>query len=88
MSEFVSQVTPGLYRQLKESLELGKWPNGLDLTAEQKEVVLLAMLVYERQHLPESRRTGYMPVQCRQGKDETTVDTGSDSPESIIRFKP
>lgn len=60
---FLQQMTPALYQRLKTALELGKWPDGQLMVAEQKEALLLALLIYEQQ-LPEAQRTGYMPDSC------------------------
>ena len=53
------------YQALKQSLELGKWPNGERLTAAQKEICMQTIISYETLHLPEEQRAGYMPHVCQ-----------------------
>ena len=68
MSEFlelIHNITPDIYLSLRQSLEIGKWPDGRKLTQEQKELSLQAMIAWEMQNLPEEERTGYMgPQEC------------------------
>ncbi|EGG98534.1 hypothetical protein imdm_2239 [gamma proteobacterium IMCC2047] len=52
------------YLALKTALELGKWPTGDRLTAEQKEICMQTIISYEVQNLPEEQRTGYMEQAC------------------------
>lgn len=64
MSEFdklVSQLNPDVYQRLRTAVELGKWPDGRALTAQQRETSMQAVLTYEvKNKLPEEQRTGYM----------------------------
>jgi len=53
------------YLALKGALELGKWPNGERLSAEQKELCMETIISYEARHLPEDQRTGYIPPGCK-----------------------
>lgn len=53
------------YQALKSALELGKWPNGERLLAEQKELCMETIISYEARHLPEDQRTGYIPPGCK-----------------------
>ena len=69
MSSFVemaSTISPEVYASFKLAIEIGKWPDGRKLTAEQKELCLQAMIAYELKHLPEDQHTGYMgPQACK-----------------------
>ena len=56
--ELLSQVTPELYATFKRSLELGRWPDGREMTAEQREHCLQAVIAYDRMHTPEGQRVG------------------------------
>lgn len=54
-------LSPEVYSRLKEAVELGKWPNGVALTKEQKALCLEACLKYEISNgVPEQARTGYI----------------------------
>lgn len=69
--QMASSLTPDLYRRLKESVELGKWPNGVALTIEQKELCLEALLTYEiRNRVPETERIGYVPRPKKTARSE------------------
>ena len=59
-TEMVKQITPEIYQNLKQSVELGKWPNGKALTEEQKETCMQAIIAWEQAHIPEQLRTGYL----------------------------
>ena len=74
--ELAASLTPDMYSRLKESVELGKWPNGVALTREQKALCLEALLKYEvNQGVPEEQRIGYVPVpdKPKQPVDDTQV---------------
>lgn len=60
-SQAIANMTPNIYQRLKASVELGKWPDGRLLTAEQKTISLQAIIAYEIQHdVPEQQRVGYI----------------------------
>ncbi|MCX7080034.1 MAG: DUF1315 family protein [Pseudomonas sp.] len=64
-NEMINNITPQIYQNLKLAVEIGKWPDGGKLTAEQRELTLQAMIAWEIQNLPEDERTGYMgPQEC------------------------
>ncbi|VVN84377.1 YeaC family protein [Pseudomonas fluorescens] len=64
-NEMINNITPDIYQNLKLAVEIGKWPDGGKLTAEQRELSLQAMIAWEIQNLPEDQRTGYMgPQEC------------------------
>jgi uncharacterized protein YeaC (DUF1315 family) len=59
--ELIERLDPQVYRSLKQSLELGKWPDGRKLTKEQREISLEAIIFYENKHnVPEQERVGYL----------------------------
>ncbi len=80
--DLIARMTPAIYQNLRQSLELGKWPNGVTLTQEQRDVTLRALIMYEHKNVEASQRIGYMPRQCESTRSET-VDTS----DTIIRFK-
>jgi uncharacterized protein len=54
-------LTQDVYESLKESLQLGKWPDGKLLTLAQKEICMEAIITYELGNgIPESERIGYL----------------------------
>lgn len=80
LEEFLSTMTPEIYQNLKQSLELGRWPGGERLTDEQRETGLQAIIAWEYQHLPETERVGYMPQKCKSAKEDKVEET-------ILRFR-
>lgn len=85
--EMIQNITPEIYLNLKQSLEIGKWPDGRKLTDEQKELTMQAMIAWEIQNLPEEERTGYMGGQeCgSKSKTKAALDTSLFSPASGTR---
>lgn len=71
--DLLNSLTPDVYDNLKRAVELGKWPNGKLLSAEQKQTCMQAIIAYEHQHLPPHQHTGYIPPKPHQhcgGEDE------------------
>ena len=58
--DLVRQITPELYATFKRSLELGRWPDGREMTTEQREHCLQAVIAYDQMHTPETERVGYI----------------------------
>ena len=59
--ELIERLDPNVYRSLRQSIELGKWPDGRKLTPEQREISLEAVIYYENLHnIPEQERVGYL----------------------------
>jgi uncharacterized protein YeaC (DUF1315 family) len=56
----VKQITPELYATFKRSLEIGRWPDGRAMTAEQKEHCLQAVIAYDALHTPAGERVGHI----------------------------
>jgi len=60
-AEMIEKMTPDIYQALKSGVELGKWPNGQPLTAEQRKISMEAVLRYEiTAGIPEQERVGYI----------------------------
>ena len=79
MQDFLSMIqniTPEIYQELKQAVEIGKWSDGRKLTQDQKETSLMAMIAWEQKNLPEDQRTGYMGGQAcaSQANKKTEVD--------------
>lgn len=72
-SQLIENITPEIYRNLKQAVELGKWPDGRKLTVEQKELCLQAMIAWETQNLPEDQRTGFMEQRCKSQEGKTDL---------------
>lgn len=76
--QLIQSLDADVYQRLKTAVELGKWPNGDRLTAEQKGLSIQAVIAYERQHLPPEQRSGYIepmkPTACGPSEDEIQED--------------
>ena len=60
VQQLLSSLTRDIYRGLKRAVELGKWPDGNRLSAEQRQLCMQAMIAYEQKHLPPEQHTGYI----------------------------
>jgi len=75
----IETMTPQVYESLKLAVELGKWPNGERLSAEQRETSLRAVIAYEVKHeMPTEQRVGFIdrtrPDGSQHGKDPLQPD--------------
>jgi len=71
--ELVQKLDPGVYRNLRTAVELGKWPDGRSLSASQRELCMEAVIYYENLHaVPEDQRVGFIDRSraAAPGKDE------------------
>lgn len=49
INEYVKNITPSLYEQLKNAVETGKWLDGKPLTEQQKEHTLQLVIAYQNE---------------------------------------
>lgn len=82
--ELLQSITPEAYQNLKLAVEIGKWPDGRALSAEQRELCLQAVIVYEQKNLPEQERTGYID---RGSKAEGEVCDDDHTHEQPLKWK-
>lgn len=68
------QLSREVYENLRRAVELGRWPDGRTLTAEQRQTSLQAMIAWEQAHLPEHERSGYI------GKPDCATDSIEEQP--------
>ena len=60
VNELVESLTPSMVGDLKQAIELGKFPDGKVVSNEQKELMIEATILYDAQKLPEEDRTGFI----------------------------
>lgn len=53
-------LDPEIVGRLKTAIEIGKWPNGVVLTKEQRQICMQAVYAWEMKNLPETERSGYI----------------------------
>jgi uncharacterized protein YeaC (DUF1315 family) len=63
-NQLIAQLTPEVYLRLKAAIEIGKWPDGRVLSADQKASCMEAVLRYQSMKLDPKKHSGYMPDQC------------------------
>ncbi|ACS85761.1 YeaC family protein [Musicola paradisiaca] len=54
IDDLISVMTPEIYQRLVTAVELGKWPDGVALSAEQKENALQAVMLWQSRHNTEA----------------------------------
>lgn len=71
-AKVAQNLSKATYGRLRESLQLGKWPDGRSLSREQQEICMAAVITYEAaNNVPESERIGYL------NRDRPTLCGGS-----------
>jgi len=60
VNDLVESLTPSMVSDLKQAIELGKFPDGRVVSPEQKELMIEAMILYDALKLPEEKRTGFI----------------------------
>jgi uncharacterized protein len=48
--QVINSMTPDIYQRLVTAVELGKWPDGVALTPEQKENSLQLVMLWQARH--------------------------------------
>lgn len=89
LDALIDGMTPEIYQRLVTAVELGKWPDGVSLTPEQKENSLQIVMMYQARHNADAQHMsintqGEMVIKS---KRELKQDFGIE-PEPIARLKP
>jgi uncharacterized protein YeaC (DUF1315 family) len=79
--QLIDTMSPAIYQSLKRSLEVGKWPDGKSLTAQQRHNTMAAIIVWGEKHLPEKERVGYID------KGHKAGDNCDDPGETTLNWK-
>lgn len=81
-ADMIEKMSPEIYTALKSGVALGRWPNGLVLTPEQREISMEAVLRYEAQsNIPDNQRVGYIEPKK---KKPDAADTSEEQPVKIL----
>lgn len=75
--KLIESMTPEIYRSLRRSVELGKWPDGRPLSREQRRETMQAVIAWGELHLPEAERVGYIDKGHKEGDN---CDDPQDTP--------
>lgn len=54
VEQLINAMSPTVYEILKQGVEIGKWPNGVPLTDEQRIQATQAMMLYQGTHLEQT----------------------------------
>ena len=60
VNDLVESLTPSMMSDLKQAIELGKFPDGRVVSREQKELMIEATILYDALKLPKEERTGFI----------------------------
>jgi uncharacterized protein YeaC (DUF1315 family) len=58
--QLIANITPEIHTSLKRAIEIGRWPDGRRLSAEQRELCMEAVIAYEAAHVAGNERVGYI----------------------------
>jgi uncharacterized protein YeaC (DUF1315 family) len=88
VDEMISAMTPEIYQRLVTAVELGKWPDGVALTPEQKENSMQLVMLWQARHNTDAQHMtidtqGQMVMKSKQQLKE---DFGI-APKSIATLK-
>ena len=60
IEQMLAVLDPEIVGRLKTAIEIGKWPNGVALTQEQRQICMQAVYAWEIKHLPAEEGSGYI----------------------------
>ncbi|EEW9259004.1 YeaC family protein [Escherichia coli] len=88
LDDIINSMMPEVYQRLSTAVELGKWPDGVALTEEQKENCLQLVMLWQARHNIEAQHmtidtNGQMVMKSKQQLKE---DFGN-SAKPIAMFK-
>ncbi len=83
-NQVAADMSAEVYQQFKTAIEIGRWPDGKKLSAQQKQLCLEAILRYEQEHVPPEKRTGYIPPKHQ--TDCSPAENQADQ-EQALRWK-
>lgn len=82
LDDIINSMTPEVYQRLSTAVELGKWPDGVTLTEEQKENCLQLVMLWQARHNTEAQHmtidtNGQMVMKSKQQLKEEHDDEGA-----------
>lgn len=87
--EMLAAMTPEVYQRLMTAVELGKWPDGVALTPEQKENSLQLVMMWQTRHntSPQHMTIGTDGNIVMKSKQQLKAEFGI-APAPIVTLKP
>lgn len=58
--QLIANITPEIHISLRRAVEIGRWPDGRNLSDEQRALCMEAVIAYEAAHVDERERVGYI----------------------------
>jgi len=89
LDDVISSMTPEVYQRLATAVELGKWPDGVALTPEQKENSLQLVMMWQMRHNtdPQHMTIGQDGQIVTKSKQQLKTEFGI-SPAPLATIKP
>ena len=85
LKQLIQNITPEIYQNLKRAIEIGKWPDGREVSTEQRENAMQAVIAYEIEHnLADQQRVGFVNMSGSNCHNED----GSTKPDNLEQAKP
>ncbi|AFJ47441.1 YeaC family protein [Shimwellia blattae] len=89
IDDMIASLTPDIYQRLVTAVELGKWPDGVALTPEQKENCLQLVMLWQSRNNHEAQ---HMTLNTRgqiemKSKQQLKAEFGG-APSPIATLKP
>jgi uncharacterized protein YeaC (DUF1315 family) len=91
IAELVAAMSPAIYQNLKQAIELGKWESGETLSTEQTEYCLQAIIAYESKYVELENRIGYIEktgtnrTPCADTPATIASDRNADSTDEVSK---
>jgi len=60
-------LTPELYQRFLRALETGRWPDGTEVSAQQRENCMRAVIAWGEVNLPQDQRIGFIDRGHKEG---------------------
>lgn len=60
IQQMLAMLDSDIVERLKTAIEIGKWPNGIALTKEQRQTCMQAVIAWEHEHVNTTERTGFI----------------------------
>ena len=72
--ELIARMDETAWRNMRQAVETGRWPDGNRLPDDQRALCMRAVLAWEARYLPPEERTGYIQRGgCHSAADEQPV---------------
>ncbi|MFK8021761.1 MAG: YeaC family protein [Pseudomonadales bacterium] len=78
LDQMLAELSSDGVENLRRAVEIGKWPDGKPVDAEQRGLCMQALIAWEQKNLPEEQRSGYMP-------SSACASSPKDEPAQVIK---